>query len=212
MTGSMRRRLLAAVLLIFVIQLLSRAQSTENRPIFGAANVVDSPALNFHEPYRPPTLPVTSPVGPLLPRRSALAQIATPAGIIFSGQVISVGRSGLPPQDSSSTTITFQVDEAIRGTVAGQTLTIHEWAGLWSHGERYRVGERVLLFLFPPSKLGLTSPVAGAWGRFEIDSAGRISLDPHAAEILGVGALEIEKNTIFGGEFMRIVRQAVTEE
>jgi hypothetical protein len=41
----------------------------------------------------------------------------------------------------------------------GQVLTVHEWAGLWSSGKRYCVGERVFLFLYPPGKLGLTSVV-----------------------------------------------------
>src|SRR5215469_13463488 len=35
-------------------------------------------------------------------------------------------------------------------------------------GERYRTGERVFLFLYPASKLGLTSPVAGATGRWAV--------------------------------------------
>ena len=47
---------------------------------------------------------------------------------------------------------------------------------LWSGAQRYRVGERVLLFLYPPSKLGLTSCVGGAVGRFTIDPRGRVLL------------------------------------
>ncbi|MGA8618051.1 MAG: hypothetical protein WB660_05965 [Candidatus Sulfotelmatobacter sp.] len=66
----------------------------------------------------------------------------------------------------------------MRGASIGEKLTIHEWAGLWTRGERYRVGERVLLFLYSPSRLGLTSPVAGAIGRFAIDSEGKIVLAP----------------------------------
>lgn len=66
----------------------------------------------------------------------------------------------------------------MRGTSAGQSLTIHEWAGLWMRGERYRVGENVLLFLYAPSKLGLSSPVAGPLGRFALDSQGKIVMSP----------------------------------
>jgi hypothetical protein len=61
----------------------------------------------------------------------------------------------------TSVAITFQVEQAIRRTRVGQQLTIHEWAGPWTAGERYRVGERLMLFLHAPSKLGLTSPSAG---------------------------------------------------
>lgn len=61
---------------------------------------------------------------------------------------------------------------------AGKTLTINEWAGLWQSGERYRVGEQVLLFLYPPSKLGLTSPVGGGMGRFSVNRGGELVLKP----------------------------------
>ncbi|GAC1428679.1 MAG: hypothetical protein NVS1B11_11280 [Terriglobales bacterium] len=44
--------------------------------------------------------------------------------------------------------------------------------------DRYFVGERLLLFLYPPSKLGLTSPVGGSLGRFNLDSAGNVALRP----------------------------------
>jgi hypothetical protein len=80
--------------------------------------------------------------------------------------------------------VTFQVEHALRGTTTGQNLTIHEWAGLWNTKERYRVGERVLLFLYPPSKLGLTSPVAGPMGRFAIDPQGRIKTNVQNISVL----------------------------
>lgn len=73
----------------------------------------------------------------------------------------------------------------MRGTSAGEILTIQEWAGRWAGGERYRIGERVLLFLYAPSKLGLTSTVAGAMGRFAVDSQGRIVMSPqHIANLV----------------------------
>ena len=74
----------------------------------------------------------------------------------------------------------------MRGTSAGQSLTIHEWAGLWISGERYRVGERVLLFLYSPSKLGLTSPVAGGIGKFSVDAQGRIVMNAMQAATVAV--------------------------
>jgi len=60
--------------------------------------------------------------------------------------------------------VTFRIDEAIRGVKKGQSIQISEWGGLWQAGERYQAGEHVLLFLYPQSKLGLTSPVAGSLG------------------------------------------------
>ena len=70
--------------------------------------------------------------------------------------------------------ITLQVEQGFRGARSGQTVSFREWAGLWSTGARYRVGQRVLLFLYSPSALGLTSPVGGEAGRFAIDQSGQI--------------------------------------
>jgi len=60
--------------------------------------------------------------------------------------------------------VTFHIESGLRGATAGRNLTINEWIGLWSSGQRYAVGERVLLFLYPKSKLGLTSVWAVRWG------------------------------------------------
>src|SRR5580704_10050907 len=84
-------------------------------------------------------------------RQLFFGQLVRAAGIIFSGRVTSIGQSvSFSRPDPASTIVTFQVEHAIRGALPGQNLTIHEWAGLCSNGERYRVGERVLLFLYSP--------------------------------------------------------------
>jgi hypothetical protein len=147
-------------------------------------------------PVQPPArLPVSS--GTL-----GLAQIARAAGTIFSGTVISVS-SGEPADDLprsnrpsgtqtlETVAIRFQVEHSIRGARVGEQLTISQWKGAWSAGQRYLVGERVLVFLYPESKLGLTSSVAGALGRFHIDALGHVTLtEPqrsafHADPVLG---------------------------
>jgi hypothetical protein len=109
-----------------------------------------------------------------LPDRPYVHPIARNSGYIFAGTVQSVKQ--ISPRTSSVATvqISFHVDEAIRGVRTGQTLVIREWAGLWNTGERYRRGERVLLFLYLPSKLGLTSPVGGTMGRFAVGPRGRV--------------------------------------
>ena len=84
-----------------------------------------------------------------------------------------------------TTRITFHVDQAIRGVIKGQTLVIHEWAGVWESGESYRRGERVLLFLYRPSRLGLTSPVGGQQGRFKLDANGMAMLRQEQAASVG---------------------------
>lgn len=123
----------------------------------------------------PSRLPITQP-GPVRFRT-----IVRAAGMIFSGTVTNIER---PPAhgeheiDSKIDTvaITFHVENVIRGATTGSTLTIRQWMGAWSSGQRYRVGERLLLFLYPTSRLGLTSWVGGRMGRFEIDAFGRVTL------------------------------------
>jgi len=107
------------------------------------------------------------------------------AGFAFAGTVKAVEHIAAVGRNRIGTTrITFHVDTPIRGVRAGQTLVISEWAALWSSGERYRPGERVCLFLYPLSKLGLTSPVRGPAGRFRVRGPGRIVVPPGQRPIL----------------------------
>ena len=126
-----------------------------------------------------PTPPgLGSPPRPVLPPGTiGFPQIARAAGTIFSGTVTAITRHPATGGQSVETVaITFHVERAIRGATPGEDLTIYQWIGLWANGQRYRVGERVLLFLYPPSKLGLTSCVAALMGRFNIDPLGRVLL------------------------------------
>jgi len=125
------------------------------------------------------------------PSTSTLQQLTQKAGYIFSGTVLFVERVQPKSQNEVATVqITFRVNQAVRGVSARQILTIREWAGLWDSGDRYRRGEQVLLFLYQPSKLGLTSPVNGNYGRFKLDSRGRIMLN--AAQLQ---ALQLDRPT-----------------
>jgi len=107
-----------------------------------------------------------------------LRQLTQKAGYIFSGTVLSVERVQPNEQTEVATVqIAFRVTQAVRGVSARQIVTIREWAGLWDSGDRYRRGEQVFLFLYQPSRLGLTSPVNGNNGRFNLDNSGRILLN-----------------------------------
>lgn len=111
-----------------------------------------------------------------------LSQLTRSSGYIFSGTVASVATSVVAsPGDVATVRVTFRIEQAILGVHTGQLLTITEWAGLWNSGERYRPGERVLLFLYPPSRLGLTSPVGGTQGRFSVSRSGQIILNASAS-------------------------------
>ena len=104
---------------------------------------------------------------PVAPGTFGLPQFAGAAGTIFSGTVTRIERhAATSAQPVEIVSISFHVERAIRGATAGEEITISQWIGLWSAGQRYRVGERVLLFLYPRSKLGLTSCVGRRDGAF----------------------------------------------
>lgn len=124
-------------------------------------------------PLRPPGAPrIPPPLSP--PGTFGLTQLTRAAGRIFSGTVTAISPHAASGQGIETVSITFHVDQAIRGVATGEQVTISQWMGAWSSGQRYRVGERLLLFLYPPSKLGLTSCVGGNLGRFTFDSLGRV--------------------------------------
>ena len=177
MLARLGRRLLAAFVLLLVATALGRGQDAA--PAHVASLPPSGANLDFSHPAAATrdilavTQSFASNRGPLLSTR-----IVPAAGIIFSGHVTAVSRGPSPAgTTSASTVITFHVDEGIRGTSTGQMLTIREWEGLWDRGEQYRIGEGVFLFLYPPSRLGLTSPVGGSSGRFAVDWQRRIVMN-----------------------------------
>lgn len=106
-----------------------------------------------------------------------LRSLTKPAGMIVSGTVVDARRSPVTqPHALPTVEVRFRVEQAIRGVGRQRTLTFREWAGLWSDGDRYRPGERCVLFLYPASHLGLTSPVQGPAGKFAIDDTGQVFL------------------------------------
>jgi len=151
--------------------------------------------------------PLRPPDDPDLPARHSLT---SRAGYIFSGTVKMVERLVPHTKDSVAVMrITFHVDQGIRGARTGQTLVIREWAGLWQVGERYRPGERVMLFLYPASRLGLTSPVGGASGRFPVDPGGRVIVEPRR---VGPTRAKFPDNFLIPpGKFFRDMRAAEEE-
>jgi hypothetical protein len=99
-------------------------------------------------------------------------QMARTAGMVFSGTVLGVEASPAKDQAVPAIQIKLRVDRAIAGVEAGQVLTIREWAGAWSMHRPMHPGQHVLLLLYPPSSLGLTSPVSGSRGQVALDASG----------------------------------------
>jgi hypothetical protein len=110
------------------------------------------------------------------PTAPTLQQLSKKSGFIFAGTVLGITRSGRA-DSLPILTISLHVDQGIRGVKSGPTFTFRQLAGLQEAGKHYRMGEHVLLFLYPPSKLGLTTPVEGRFGRFEMDGDGRVLLE-----------------------------------
>ncbi|MFZ3264355.1 MAG: hypothetical protein WA172_10170 [Terriglobales bacterium] len=79
--------------------------------------------------------------------------------------------------------LTFRVERPIAGVEMGQVLTIHEWTGAWSLQRPMRRGQHILIFLYPPSRLGLTSPVGGWRGQIELDARGLNLPEPGPAAL-----------------------------
>jgi len=110
-------------------------------------------------------------------------QLSRRAGMIFAGTVLTasaqtvtsqtVATDRIDPGTTPAVQLSFRVDEAIAGVERGQVLTIHEWAGAWSMHRPMSKGQRFLIFLYPASRLGLTSPVGGSLGQVALDSSGQ---------------------------------------
>ena len=114
-------------------------------------------------------------------------QLSRRAGMIFAGTVLTAATQtattqtpvtdrAVPagvPATTPAVQLTFRVDRAIAGVEQGQILTIHEWAGAWSMHRPMSSGQHILIFLYPLSRLGFTSPVGGSLGQFALDPSGK---------------------------------------
>ncbi len=204
----------ACLLFISLLALaqLMESQSDRTFPPAGVAPDVHIRLPDIPEGPVPPVnhftrYPVASP-GTL-----GLPQFASSAGIIFSGTVTSVERhAGNSAQPVETVSISFHVEKAIRGATPGENITISQWIGLWSAGQRYRVGERVLLFLYPKSKLGLTSCVGGQVGRFSVDSWGRVLLSAQHLSVFRADPVLGGRSRVPFSDFAFAVRRAGGEE
>ena len=120
-------------------------------------------------------------------------QLSRRAGMIFAGTVLTASpliaatptatdhtaatdwaTSAATPAAAPPVQLSFRVDQAIAGVEQGQILTIREWAGAWSMHRPMRSGEHILLFLYPLSRLGFTSPVGGSLGQIALDPSGKM--------------------------------------
>jgi hypothetical protein len=119
-------------------------------------------------------------------------QLSRRAGMIFAGTVLTATpltaatqtlttQTAAPdravpaafPGTIPSVQLNFRVDLPIAGVEQGQILTIHEWVGAWSMHRPMSSGQHILIFLYPLSRLGFTSPVGGSLGQVALDESGK---------------------------------------
>jgi hypothetical protein len=135
-----------------------------------------------------------------------LRQLTSSAGYIFVGRVKSVQYLPAGSGHVPTMRVRFQVEQGLRGVRSQSVLTIRQWAGLWDDGQRYRTGERLLLFLYRPSKLGLTSPVGGARGRFALDRHGEVLLGMERAALWRDSLQQVRHDRVPLRAFLRSLR------
>jgi hypothetical protein len=134
-------------------------------------------------------------------------QLSRRAGMIFAGTVLTTAAQTVTtqtgtiqtatervPPGTTAVRLTFRVDQAIAGVDPDQILTIHEWAGAWSRQRPMYKGQHILIFLYPPSRLGLTSPVGGSMGQVVLDPRGeKVSQQDRKPLGPGVSVVQLER-------------------
>jgi hypothetical protein len=126
------------------------------------------------------------------PAVSELGIMTRRSGAIFAGRVLAI--QFLRPRfggEVPTVRVTLRVEHGIRGPRTGTLFVLRQWAALWNSGQRYSVGERVLLFLYPTSKVGLTSAVGGERGRFSVDPKGQLVVNAEHAKLFDDAQLQI---------------------
>ncbi len=110
---------------------------------------------------------------------AALRSLGARAGVVFVGQVSEVERKG------GVVEVSFAVSQPVAGVASG-VYTLREWAGLWEGNEqRYRVGERAMVFLHAAGGSSLSSPVDGMEGVVPV-----VMMGANAEPLLDVRRLE----------------------
>jgi hypothetical protein len=124
-------------------------------------------------------------------------QLSRRAGMIFAGTVLTctpptTTMDRVVPAAVPAMQLSFRVDRAIAGVERGQVLTIHEWTGAWSMHGPITSGQHILIFLYPPSRLGLTSPVGGSVGQVALDASGNnVAKRAQKWSAVGIGTVSV---------------------
>lgn len=143
-----------------------------------------------------------------------LEQMTRQADRIFVGHCLGLETS-LDEHGYPATYVRFEVTEAVKGVDAGETLLIKQFGTdhltfRASGGEKvlvplkslalspksYSAGSEYLLFLYPDSSLGFTSPVGGGQGRFDVLPEAGAHGERLVRNALGTQTLRLRQKTI----------------
>lgn len=104
-----------------------------------------------------------------------LEEIVSASDRIFTGRCISVEEIEKDNDSRNLPTVkfTFKVTEGIKGIGNKKEVSFKQWKPTVRNAN-YQIGKKYVLFLFPDSKFGLTSPVGFLQGQFEIEEKGII--------------------------------------
>ncbi|MBI2618973.1 MAG: hypothetical protein HYW57_02725 [Ignavibacteriales bacterium] len=111
-----------------------------------------------------------------------IERLVDQSGMIFAGKVIGVETGRKDQMNLYVTYYTFEVTDALFG-VETDTVRIKQYGGeadgrsFYPEGvPRFKIGEELLVMLYPPSKVGMTSTVGKGQGKFLIqdDDSSRI--------------------------------------
>jgi hypothetical protein len=104
----------------------------------------------------------------------SLQQMVAASGFIFSGKVVKVWSERDPASGFIVTSSTVAVEDAVRGVGTGH-FTFKQYGGSYNglnvfvaDMSYFTEGEEVMVFLYPVSVLGLTSPIGVSEGKLTI--------------------------------------------
>jgi len=109
--------------------------------------------------------------------RINLFEMVRTADRIFWGRCLEAEAGREPSTGLPVTTYTFEVLRGIKGARTGTSIRFQQLSGGGTGAIRglpeFSRGQEILLFLYPDSKLGLTSPVGLVQGMFRVGKGGR---------------------------------------
>ncbi|MGI8772304.1 MAG: hypothetical protein ACR2JE_12805 [Acidobacteriaceae bacterium] len=140
--------------------------------------------------------------GALAPQKTAqdvLAELVKSAGVIFVGQVYAIRmpegetnpgtKGGLHSSRPHVVEIEFRVDQGVRGPSVGDPFVLRESEDRWhKDASQFTLHQSAIVFLYPPDKDGLSSPVGGAIGVIPKENENQVDLTRLHALVEGAPA------------------------